>query len=135
MRRVALGTFAGNLCAHHIVRYSLVFFQEQIMSLRDQYQQWCIDNPDQYRKTCGHYGPEFQMRVDAPIDDLAEMIRHAGFEPTMVRLDILLGEMQETFLDKHGGSPAGVVAERILEQAADSIEELVENGQFDEEDE
>lgn len=102
-------------------------------SLKEQYYEWCAAHPDEDRQTCGKYGPEFRIRVDAPIDGLAEVIRDAGFEPTMERLDLLMREMQgNRFDDKHGGCPAEVVLERILGQASGCIELLVENGECEE---
>ena len=100
-------------------------------SLREQYRRWFNAHSDDYRKTCGVYGLEFRIRVDVPIDVLAEMMRDAGVEPTIERLDMLIAEMQDQFGDKHGGSPADVVLDRILDQASLCLDELIENEAFD----
>ena len=103
-------------------------------TLCDEYYEWCMDHPDPHRKTCGHYGPEFRVRVDAPIDKIADSLRQAGYEPTLERLDMLLREMQvDRFDDKHGGCPPDEVEDRIMSEAYESIAFLAESGEFEEE--
>ena len=103
-------------------------------TLAQQYYDWCMKHPNPYRDTCGRYGPEFRMRVDAPIDKLAELLREAGYEPTMERLDLLLPAMQEQFSDKHGGCPPGEVEGRIVSEAYETVTLLAENGDLEEDD-
>jgi hypothetical protein len=72
------------------------------------------------------------MRVDAPIDKLAELIREAGYEPTMERLDLLLPAMQGQFSDKHGGCPPEEIEEHIVSEASQTLTLLAENGDLEE---
>jgi hypothetical protein len=101
-------------------------------SLVDVYYEWCINHSKAHPESSGHYGPEVRIRVDVPIRGLAEMVEEAGYEPTPKRLDLLLGQMQERFNDKHGGCPADAVMDRILGEAGETITFIVESGDFEE---
>lgn len=60
----------------------------------------------------------FRIRVDVPVDDLAEMLREAGHAPTPTRLKRLVDEMQSNmFDDKYGGCPAENVMGHITDTA------------------
>ncbi len=72
------------------------------------------------------------IRVDAPIEQVADAIRDAGYEPTMVRIDIVAGEMQTRFDDKHAGCGAEGTAEYIEMTIPSVVEVLIEGGHFDE---
>lgn len=96
--------------------------------LAERYHKWCEKHPDRYRNTCGSNGPEFRIRVDVPIYDIAQAIREAGYRPTLKRLDMVLRDLQgNCFDDEDGGCPAGVVKEHIMSSADMSIGDLIDN--------
>lgn len=103
--------------------------------LAERYHKWCEKHPDRYRDTCGSNGPEFRIRVDVPIYDIAQAIREAGYKPTLKRLDMVLRDLQgNCFDDEDGGCPAGVVKEHIMSSADMSIGDLIDNDYFGNED-
>jgi len=96
--------------------------------LAERYHKWCEKHPDRFRDTCGSNGPEFRIRIDVPIYDIAKAIREAGYKPTLKRLDMVLRDMQANcFDDEDGGCPAGVVKEHIMSSADMSIGDVIDN--------
>lgn len=100
-------------------------------SIADRYWDWCCDR-DRFDKL-GKYGPEFRLRIDVPLDEIVELMREAGVEPTFERIEGVLFDLQANhFDDKHGGCPTDDVKGYIRDTANNVIESWEEQGLYEE---
>lgn len=101
-------------------------------SLCEQYCEWCNEH-SRYESTLGKYGPELRIRIDVPLQKVADLMLEAGVEPTLWRLAGLLSELQANYFDDpHNGCDGEDVNDYLLYQAASAIDKWVHDDTFNE---